>query len=348
MANRRSLVTLVALVPVVLWACTASPPPGGPWKSEIALEAGKKLGGCAVGDLDPRHPGNEIVAVAGDGSVYLAWRDGNAWKNEVIYRAGGEMIQCAIGDVNPERPGNELIVVGMEKGGEEEGGAGAAHVVYRDEDGWKGELVFRDKALIHGVCAAEGGAVMVGFSRMAHRLTRNAGAWKVEPMGPLPADGKAALAFGDAVVVACNNGWLGGFEPTDHGWKTVDMDKRPAGRSRLGSDGKRAIVADDDGTLSIAGPDGSTEIYRDSAKLRGAVLADLDPSRPGLEAATAGYSMKVTLLHRDGEKWVPRTLYEDTAGFHHLAAGDVDGRPGLELVACGYSGKLVVLTRTGS
>jgi len=348
MTIRPSLAALMLLLGLVAEACTTEQRTISPWKAEIALEAGKKLGGCAIGDLDPGHPGNEIAAVAGDGSVYLAWRDGSRWKSEVIHKAAGEMIQCAIGDADPSRPGNELVIVGMEKGGEEEGGAGAAVLVYRADDGWMSEPIFRDTALIHGVCVANGGAVVVGFSRKAHRVFREAGTWKAEAIATLPGAGKSALAVGGQIVVACNNGWLGGIERTADGWKTVTLDERKAGRSRLGTDGKRVIVADDDGTLSIVGPDGREEVYKTSKKLRGAVLADLDPTSPGLEAATAGYSFKVTLLHRDGETWRPSDLYEDSAKFHHLAAGDVDGRPGLELVACGYSGKLVVLTRTGA
>jgi len=347
MTIRHSLVVLILFLGLVAAACTTKPRPGPGWTAEIVLEAGKKLGGCAIGDLDPDHPGQEIAAVAGDGSVYLAWRDQGRWRSEMIHRASGEMIQCAIGDVDPERPGNELVIVGMEKGGEEEGGAGAAHLVYRAEGRWKSEPIFRDTALIHGVCVAGGGAVVVGFSRKAHRVFRDAGSWKAETIAELPGAGKAALAVGDRVVIACNNGWLGGVERTSDGWKTVTLDQRPSGRARLGTDGKRVVVADDDGVLSIVGPDGREEIFHASKKLRGAVLADLEPARPGLEAATAGYSFEVTLLHREGEKWRDVDLFEDSARFHHLAAGDVDGRPGLELVACGYSGRLVVLTRVG-
>ena len=41
------------------------------WTSEVAIAAPSKLGGCAVGDLDAKRPGNEIVAVCGNGAFLL-------------------------------------------------------------------------------------------------------------------------------------------------------------------------------------------------------------------------------------------------------------------------------------
>ena len=125
------------------------------WGATIAFEAGQKLGGCAVGDVDPAHPGNEILAVAASGDVYVVRHDAEGWHGEVVATAGGEMIGCAIGDADPARPGLEAVVGGMRAGGEDSGGMGAAHLLYRGDDGWHLEPIFEDAALVHGVCIGD-------------------------------------------------------------------------------------------------------------------------------------------------------------------------------------------------
>jgi hypothetical protein len=116
-------------------------------------------------------------------------------------------------------------------------------------------------------------------------------------------------------------------------------------------DGRRIIVSDDDGTLSVLTPsdDGDDwireEIHREFELQRGAVLADLDPTTPGLEAATAGFEFRISLLREAGGSWWSKLLFRDTDRLHHLVAGDVDGRPGLELIGCGYSGRVTVFRR---
>jgi hypothetical protein len=123
------------------------------------------------------------------------------------------------------------------------------------------------------------------------------------------------------------------------------IDQRVAGRARLGTDGTRVVAADDDGTLSLIADEQRTTIHTETEKLRGAVLAELDPENSGLEAACAGYARRITVLRRTGGSWQSEVVHEGTDRFHHLLAVELDGRPGLELVACGYDGGLLVITR---
>ena len=127
-------------------------PTGEPasWGATIAYEAGQKLGGCAVGDIDPSHPGNEILAVAASGDVFVVRHDAQGWHGEVVAKASGEMIGCAIGDADPARPGLEAVVGGMQSGGEESGGKGAAHLLYLDDAGWQLEPVEQHLAQLLG------------------------------------------------------------------------------------------------------------------------------------------------------------------------------------------------------
>ena len=144
-----------------------------------------------------------------------------------------------------------------------------------------------------------------------------------------------------------------GFE--DGAWTHKSTDFTLGGPARIDARGEEILVACDNGSLNKVGLDlrsglsARRRLHKESQKLRGAVLADLDPSVPGVEAATAGYGKTITLLYRpqgDEEAWTPVTLWRDTEKLHHLAAGELlaDGQ-GLELVAVGYSGRVIVAAR---
>ena len=59
---------VLALASILLSACSR-PDPAEAWWQTVAMDVGAKLGGCAVGDLDLAHPGNEIAVVVSDGRV---------------------------------------------------------------------------------------------------------------------------------------------------------------------------------------------------------------------------------------------------------------------------------------
>jgi hypothetical protein len=127
-------------------------------------------------------------------------------------------------------------------------------------------------------------------------------------------------------------------------WRMDVLDRAGAGQSRIGTDGRRILAARDDGSLGLWADGERTDIYREGMKLRGAVLADVDPDAPGVEAATAGYEKKMTVLYPEGDAWRPVTVFTDEGRFHHLAAGELLERGrGLELVGCGYSKRVVVV-----
>ncbi len=329
---------------------------------EVALDAGVKLGGCAVGDVLPDHPGLEIVAVAVDGRVFLAYDDEGTWVSREIGRAGGELIQCAIGDVHPDRPGNEIVAVGMKSGSEEDDGPGAAVVFWAQrngdadagEVGFEHEVVTEDAALLHGVCIADldpardgDEALLVGFSESAMLLEYEDGGFTTRTVADLPGAGKNAVGFDGGAAVACMDGSVVHVRgDRDGGFTTTVLDEAEAGAARIGAAGKTLVVAYDDGTLALFADGRREEIHRDSDKLRGAVLAELDPSAAGMEAATGGYSKQLVRLTRDGDAWKATVVHQDAARIHHVAAGDVTPRaPGAEIVACGYSGRVIVVLR---
>jgi hypothetical protein len=334
---------LSTLLPFLFSGACAHSPPG--WERVVVLDAGVKLGACAVGDLDPASTGPEIAAVATTGQVFVARRTADGWTAGEVARLSGEMIQCAIGDADPARPGLELATVGMREGTEDGGGAGQAHLVWLTDGAWHHEPILDDSALLHAVCVDGGGVYAAGFAQRVLRARREGGSWRSAEIATLPGAAKNALALRGKIVFACTDGSLAAVDATGESARTAVLDRRAGARARLGTDGERILVADDDGTLSLLAAGAREELCREPAKLRGAVLAELDPATAGLEAATAGYGKRVLVLRRGADAWSVEVVSEERDRLHHLACGDLDPAPGLELVTCGYSGELVLFRR---
>jgi len=324
------------------------------WTTETALDAGTKLGGCVGGDLIEDSPGDEIAVVAGDGTAYVVRRAADRFESEIVARMAGEMIQCAVADVDAEHPGLELVVVGMQRGTEDDGGAGEAHVIRSTGDTWTQESLFVDSALIHGVAAGDvdprrpgDEVLLVGYSLNATLVSGTAGAWTAETIAELPGPGKNAVLWNGGAVVACADGSLVHLMPEADGWASRTIREAEAGWARLGAGGPERgellLAARDDGALVLFDGDGDGRIvHQEGDKLRGAVVADLDPRTDGPELATAGYERRATILTEGPSGWSTETVFEDEARFHHACAADVAGY-GPTLFVCGYSGRLTAI-----
>jgi len=347
------------LVATLLASCGGGRESDGGWDARVVFTAPDKIGGLDIGDLDPDRPGLEIACVLRTGAAYLVGRrtDGK-WSGEEIAVVGGEMLQCAIGDVDERTPGNELVIAGMLAGTEEDGGPGAVYVVSRADGKWHCELAWQAPALVHGVTVMDidprrpgNEIVAVGFDRAATLVFRDGDGWAHEKAVDLTGRGKSVVPRGGEAVIATDDGTVTALVRVGDAWGLKALSLSVAGQSRLGvaPDG-RIVSAGDDGVLRLIDGKALFDIHREGRKLRGAVLADLDPASPGLEAATASYLMKITVLYppkaASGNDWRPEVVFTDTGKFHHLDAGDlIPESPGDELAGCGYSKNLVIVSR---
>lgn len=353
------------LIGLFMTACLGPPAPPQLWNRTVVCELGVKLGGCAVGDLMPDRPGQEMAVTTGDGRVIVAWATEDGFQWEVIAALSGEAIQCAIGELDPTSPGAELVTVGKLEGGEDEPGEGVVLMHRLRETGWESTEILRTKALMHAVAIGDADPLYSGNELVVGGFTNEAlilrhmgeGRFGVEATVPTSAPIKGAAIGLRGAVLAQNDGRLveivrhsGGFEPRQL-FQVIEPLARVAATRNV------VLFGGNDGRLRVWRKGEVETLLTSGDRLRGAVLADLDQDRPGVEGATAGYDGFVRLVCGRNGSWVstgggpslvdgfdcPSIGYDD-GRLHHLAAGEV-GELGMCLVACGYSGRLLLFSR---
>jgi hypothetical protein len=317
----------------------------------VLLETDIKLGGCAVGDFDPTHPGNEVAAVASDGSVYIVRRVGEGWEHEVIARFPGELIQCAGGDLAVGVGADELVAVGAAQGGEDDGGAGVAYAIVHDGTGFRTTRVALDAALLHAVAVGDIDPARPGLELLVAGYGRNLlllhdGEHGVvsQSIGRLPGDAKGAAAGLGGAVVVCADGSLVRVGRDGARWSVDVLAKYETPLARVAATDEAVLFSANDGVLRLWHAGNTDECMHAPDRLRGAVIAPVDPLRREPVFATAGYDGRVTVVwpRRDGAPYVLHEVGQDTDRFHHLTSGELPGL-GLALVACGYSGRVLAM-----
>lgn len=344
---------LALLLPALAFACSS---PDGSAESrghEMLVQGAGKLGGCGIGELDERSGGPEIACVGSDGRVHVCRRDGGGWVAEVVDEVAGEQIQLALGPVGPKGLA-ALVTVGMEQGGEDDGGKGIAWMLWREQGLWQRRVLLRDSALLHAAAvgdvdprAAGNEVVLAGFTRQLHLVTLGPAGPESRVIGSLPGNAKGlALGLG-GILVACDDGSLVRFErfatgSADETWEREVLVRHEQPLARLTAQEDRALYCGNDGALRLWKDDASVELYRSSDRLRGAVFVGGGRSDGGSvwAFASAGYDHTVR-LHPELPSQGGVTALADTDKLHHLASGEIDGEQ--VLVSCGYSGNLVLI-----
>ncbi|MDF1839566.1 MAG: hypothetical protein P1V35_16980, partial [Planctomycetota bacterium] len=200
----RNLLLMLSLLAV---ACSTPPesrdggrphwaPPVG---AEVVMQAEAKFGGCAAGDLDGV-PGDEIVAVCGDGSVWGGRYEDGGWQAGVIEVLPGEAIGVAtlpglIGQTG-------FVTVGKLEGDEDSPGEGVAYLFSRSTEatgswlkGWKREVLLQDSALLHAVSADGNAIYLAGYAQGVHRFSPTPDGLKHQVIATLPGRAKG-MALG--------------------------------------------------------------------------------------------------------------------------------------------------------
>ncbi len=321
------------------------------------MQSEAKFGGCAAGDLDGQ-PGDEVVAVCGDGAVWAARFESGAWQSGVIEVLPGEAIGVA---TLPGLKGQAgFVTVGKLQGDEDSPGEGVAYLFTRDLHasgswlkGWKREVLLQDTALLHAVAADSDSIYLAGYAPVVHRFSPSPGGLKHQEIATLPGRAKGmALGYG-GVVIACASGELVSLVPKDKpdgDWNTQVLWRFSDALARVDADDRHVAVSCNDGGLYCYGKGlrGDILFFQSTDRLRGAVFLeqhDLDLPAPWY-LATAGYDGRVSVLPRLGASQEAVHVQADTDRLHHLCSARVNrGDAWLtpSLITCGYSGRVLSL-----
>ncbi|MEZ6004886.1 MAG: hypothetical protein R3F17_13130 [Planctomycetota bacterium] len=313
-----------------------------------------KLGGCAAGDLTS-DPGDELLAVGSDGSVWLAWHTETGWQSAAIAQLDGEAIGVAVVPA-PENQ-TAFVTVGKLEGDEETPGPGAAWLFRRPSRtkapaavGWNKELLRREEQLIHAVAADDRGFVIGGYAGAVHRYEPSGEGFASAPVSGVSAPIKGLALDHDQVAIACADGQLFEAQFAGGSWKTRLLWRFPEALARVDLWQGSVAVSSNDGGLYVVDPrsQGDALVYSSDDRLRGAVFLEAPPTGldPSWYLATAGYDGRVHLIPRSGPKGAGVHLRVDEGRLHHLAparVADDAGRIVPALVTSGYSGRLLLL-----
>jgi hypothetical protein len=251
----------------------------------------------------------------------------------------------------------------MVEGTESSRGPGQAVLVWKDGERWSSRVIFQDDHLLHGVAIGDVSAtqpgnevVVCGFNHRVQLLGCDGGSWKHETIYVANDRLKIVLAAdvlperpGLEVVATGSDGkpqvlWQGKL-----GWHRQTIFTDRLGQSRVAAGDAGILIGGDGGKVTLSAlQEGRWQaefLGRDTAKIRGTVLADVDPDVPGPEAYSCGYSGRVIQYVRTADGyWQSRVVHVEERPLHHLLAGDFDPEhDGLELLTCGHGGRLVAI-----
>ena len=274
------------------------------WHAEVLIESNRGMGGAAIGDLDSESAGNEVAVVNAAGEVWLARRTGDSWRPKRLHKGSGEMIMCAIGDVDPRYAGSEFVGVGMVQGEESLSGPGQVLMIRRDGDEWNATQIFEDSHMIHGVAIGDVSTrtpgheiIACGFNHRVTLLARDGERWRSEVIYVGNNRMKIAAVAdvltereGLEVVVAGTDGNVVLLWEDRLGWKHEIIYSDAVGQSRVACGAFGVLIGGDKGKVTLAQrKDGrwvSECLARDSGKIRGVAIADIDPQVPGPECVS--------------------------------------------------------------
>jgi hypothetical protein len=288
---------------------------GSSWVKERIFLDDWQVYGVAIGDVYPKHPGNEIVVVGWSNKVTLIYKslDSNEWITKRLYHDTDWIYDVDIGDLDPTNPGNEIAVVGDPK-----------HVLilyYSNEtDSWENRLIEKD---------VKGGNVSGGFT--------------IVSIGNFDSNhpGEEMIISGPTSSVTEPNDVLEGYYNTSSSrWEIVEIgevenqpiemvigdfySKHPGNECALVSI-KRSV-------LMIYQDIGNNEwvmenIWTDSESIQDVALFDIIPDNEKDELVAVGYSNSATILMENTQEqsgWENRNIYSGDLNLNGVAVGNFD------------------------
>jgi hypothetical protein len=241
------------------------------------------------------------------------------WHPDRILEAGAPLNAVAAGDFAPDRPGNETAAADA---------SGKLWLAWRENHTWQSRVAWTAGGNLTSLARGdlEAGSAGSEIACGAAFANGSGAVFVVSGLGGQAAGRQILAASAEILAVA-------------------------AGDLMPGVAGTELLAIDGGGNVSVAFPDSPSGNPKTIIRIAGAaslVVADLDPSRAGDEAAVGTSSGEVFELFWDGSAWQERGLWVSSSGISCLAFGDADPlHDGPELAMAAGSGEITLLERLG-
>ncbi len=283
---------------------------GGSWVDERAYTDEKLIHGCAIGDLDPNHPGVEAVVTTFNYTALMVWWDDDHWNSSFIFDDSHNVRKAVIADLTDAHDGNEVVAVSK---------SGNCTVAWGTAGNWTWERVYEGQPLAR---------VAVG---------------DVDPDAGLEIYMGLDVPTGGIIGIKWDGSqWVERTVFTDTGknrgvW-TGDVDPNEPGSELYSFGYSRRLVQI---TGSFAGGWNYKDLFLDTARGHEIRVGDFTPEIPGNEIALVGYSNNMTLVYPS--EWVYDQPFMGTAAVDGLAIGEVyEDKDGFETVITSRDGGVYV------
>ena len=319
-----AFVAVLLLLPGLI-GCIATGPsraaPGNPWYLQTVATERQAIYDMAVGDVDPKSPGDELVVTGGGGIVDEYTRD--TFQVKPIFVALKTQLGVAVGDVQSAYPGNEVVSVGQDY---------KVHVVHREASGARvAQTAWESVGSVNGVT--------IGEFNASHT-------------------GKEIAVAGDKALMAIltedktqPNGWSVNVMPVQYvpitNMMCYSADVLPE------YPGDEVVVGSFSGDVYFAHRWANnmtwniTSIWRDDFAILGVSLGpSLVPSLTGSILYIAGFGGRLTMLNYNGTNWTNTTIFTEKKmnPLYTVVPYDIDPRyPGVELVVSGIASNVHIV-----
>jgi hypothetical protein len=327
-ARAATLVAVLLVLPGLIGGLATGPSraaPGNPWYVQTVATERQAIYDMAVGDIDPKSPGDELVVTGGGGIVDEYARD--TFSVKPIFVALKTQIGVAVGDVQSAYPGNEVVSVGQDY---------KVHVVHRETNGaWVAQTAWESVGSINGVTIGEFNAshpgkeiAVAGDKALMAILTED----KIQPTG-------WSVVVMPVQYVPITNMMC---------YSADVLSEYPGDEVMVGSFSGDVYFAHrwaNNMTWNI------TSIWRDDYAILGVSLGpSLVPSLTGPILYIAGFGGRLTMLNYNGTNWTNTTIFMEKKmnPLYTVVPYDIDPRyPGVELIVSGIASNIHIVRYSG-
>jgi hypothetical protein len=234
------------------------------WENEVIFNNPEMLHGAAIGDIDPRNVGDELVVVGFEYRATLLKKVNHSWVSELMWEDNNNVRKAVIDDFDSDHDGDELVVVSK---------SGKCTMIYWNGTQWISKVLWTDPDGLARVAVGdcdqdnEGKEIVVGSDSGKVYLIRDIGdSWE------------HILLFDDEDK---NRGvWIGDVDPNQPGNEIIAYGYSKNVTEIYGSGNTWESVT----------------IWTDSARGHEVRIGEFDSTHKGNEILVVGYSNNATMV----------------------------------------------------